>query len=173
MGQVLTRQEVLRLLRQSPPLVEGLREPEQQVQPNGLDLTMRQVSTLSSGGIISYDNKDRLLPETCPLSPGSDGAIDLKPGCYVVLYNEIVHLPADIMALGFPRSSLLRCGADIRTAVWDAGYSGRSQSLLLVHNPHGIRLQTDARVLQLVFLRLTGEVTGGYRGLFQNENISQ
>ncbi|MFW6150044.1 MAG: deoxyuridine 5'-triphosphate nucleotidohydrolase [Chloroflexota bacterium] len=173
MGQVLTRQEVLHLIGQSPPLVEGLRDPQAQVQPNGVDLTLRQISTLESGGIISYDNRDRVLPDSSPLPPDSDGALDLKPGCYLVLYNEIVHLPTDIMALGFPRSSLLRCGADIRTAVWDAGYSGRSQSLLFVHNPHGIRLQTDARVLQLVFFRLTGEVTEGYRGLFQNENISQ
>jgi dUTP pyrophosphatase len=65
----------------------------------------------------------------------------------------------------------LRGGVGIQSAVWDAGYSGRSQSLLVVHNPHGLRLGQDARVLQLVFVRLDRQVDRGYQGLFQHENI--
>jgi len=74
------------------------------------------------------------------------------------------------MALARPRSSLLRCGVTVDTAVWDAGYSGRSQSLMVVYNPLGFRLQRNARIVQLVFLRLTRE-TEGYRGAYQGENI--
>ena len=59
------------------------------------------------------------------------------------------------MALGRPRSSLLRSGVALHTAVWDAGYRGRSQSLLTVHHPEGFRLQRDARLAQLVFFRLS------------------
>ena len=92
------------------------------------------------------------------------------PGAYVITYNEIVHLPNNVMALARPRSSLLRCGVTVGTAVWDAGYSGRSQSLLVVHNTQGFRLQQNARIVQLVFLHLTGE-TEGYQGAYQEENI--
>jgi dUTP pyrophosphatase len=74
------------------------------------------------------------------------------------------------MALARPRSSLLRCGVNIGTAVWDAGYSGRSQSLMLVYNPRGFRIQKNARVAQLIFMPLTTE-TEGYSGKYQNENI--
>jgi dUTP pyrophosphatase len=74
------------------------------------------------------------------------------------------------MALARPRSSLLRCGVNIGTAVWDAGYSGRSQSLMLVYNPSGFRVQKDARVAQLVFMTLTAE-TDSYAGKYQNENL--
>ncbi len=73
------------------------------------------------------------------------------------------------MALGTARSSLLRCGVSMHTAVWDAGYSGRSQSLMVVHNPLGFRLQKNARIAQLVFLQLTRETTG-YQGVYQGEN---
>ena len=97
------------------------------------------------------------------------GFIDLLPGVYSITYNEIVNLPGNVMALATPRSSLLRCGVTVNTAVWDAGYSGRSQSLLVVYHPQGFRLQKNARVLQLVFIRLTGE-TAGYRGVYQGEN---
>jgi dUTP pyrophosphatase len=88
----------------------------------------------------------------------------------MITYNEIVHLPKDIMALGRPRSSLLRCGVTVGTAVWDAGYEGRSQSLLVVYNKLGFRVQQNARVTQLVFLTLTGE-SEGYNGIYQGENI--
>ena len=74
------------------------------------------------------------------------------------------------MALGRPRSSLLRCGVNVGTAVWDAGYSGRSQSLLVVHNPSGFSLEKNARLTQLVFFELTGE-SEGYQGIYQGENI--
>ena len=98
------------------------------------------------------------------------GFIDLLPGVYSITYNEIVNLPGNVMALATPRSSLLRCGVTVNTAVWDAGYSGRSQSLMVVYNPQGIRLQKDARIVQLVFFQLTGE-TRGYDGTYQGENI--
>ena len=98
------------------------------------------------------------------------GAIELIPGTYLITYNEIVHLPKNIMALGRPRSSLLRCGVTIGTAVWDAGYEGRSQSLLVVYNSRGVRLEKNARIMQLVFLELTGS-SEGYNGIYQGENI--
>jgi dUTP pyrophosphatase len=98
------------------------------------------------------------------------GNLDLVPGIYMITYNEIVHLPRDLMALGRPRSSLLRCGVTIGTAVWDAGYAGRSQSMLVVYNKQGFRVEKNARITQLVFLELTGE-SAGYNGIYQGENI--
>ncbi|MEZ4496947.1 MAG: deoxyuridine 5'-triphosphate nucleotidohydrolase, partial [Thermomicrobiales bacterium] len=69
-----------------------------------------------------------------------------------------------------PRSSIARSGAAIHTAVWDAGYSGRSTSLLHVINPDGLRLQRNARVTQLVFMTLSETTEHGYAGIYQNEN---
>ncbi len=95
------------------------------------------------------------------------GRVDLLPGCYLVTYNEVVNLPKNIMALAMPRSSLLRCGVSIHNAVWDAGYSGRSQSLLVVYNPQGFRLHRNARIVQMVFFLLSREVAQGYQGCFK------
>jgi len=97
--------------------------------------------------------------------------IDLIPGAYIITYNEIIHLPKNIMALAAPRSSLLRCGVTVNTAVWDTGYSGRSQSLMVVYNPQGFRIQRNARIVQLVFFQVTQE-TEGYHGAYQQENIN-
>jgi dUTP pyrophosphatase len=74
------------------------------------------------------------------------------------------------MALGRPRSSLTRSGVAIHTAVWDAGYSGRSTSLMTVHNSSGFRVQIGARVAQLVFIQLSTPDDIGYQGIYQGEN---
>ena len=89
----------------------------------------------------------------------------------MVVFNEVVHLPLDLMALGRPRSSLLRSGVAMHTAVWDAGYRGRSQALLTVYNPEGFRVQQNAGLMQLVFFRLAQPVVEGYQGRFLGENL--
>jgi dUTP pyrophosphatase len=167
---VLAARDIRRLIKHSPPLIEGYISIDEQVQTNGFDLTLRDIAVMKSAGQIAAANSQRVLSDLSPLAfDGSDG-IGLAPGSYIITYNEIVHMPPNIMALGRPRSSLLRCGVNVGTAVWDAGYEGRSQSLLVVHNPLGFTLQRNARVTQLVFFELTGE-TEGYRGIYQGENI--
>ena len=143
---------------------------DNQVQPNGVDLTIKDVAMFSSAGTIPVDNKDRVLSSVSPLVFDGLDRLDLLPGCYLVTCNEIVNLPRNIMALAYPRSSLLRCGVSVHTAIWDAGYSGRSQSLMVVYNPQGIRIYRDTRFIQLVFFYLSKEVEEGYKGVFQNEN---
>ena len=170
MGVVLSKPEIYRLLQNQPPLIEGYINLEEQVQPNGFDLTVRETALLQSPGRIAVSNNQRLVSDLAPLMFNGLGFIDLLPGAYIITFNEIVHLPKNIMALAKPRSSLLRCGVTVDTAVWDAGYSGRSQSLMVVYNSQGFRLQRNARVLQLIFLRLTEE-TEGYGGAYQGENI--
>jgi len=170
MSAVLSQQDIRRLIKQEPPLVEGYIDLEEQVQPNGIDLTLREVAMLQSSGRIAVKDSQRLISDLAPLAFDGLGFIDLMPGVYSITYNEIVHLPKNVMALATSRSSLLRCGVTVNTAVWDAGYSGRSQSLMVVYNPQGFRLQKNARIIQLVFLWLTGE-TEGYRGTYQGENI--
>lgn len=171
MTTVLSKEDILDLLKRTPPLVESLCNTEEQVQPNGVDLTVREVALLSSPGQLGIQNETRVLSSSSPLIFDALGGIDLPPGCYLVTYNEVINLPKTVMALATPRSSLLRCGVTVHTAVWDAGYSGRSQSLMVVYNPRGFQLHKDTRVVQLIFFRLSSEVTEGYQGMFQQENI--
>ena len=139
------------------------------MQPNGIDLTLREVALLQSSGKIAVNDNQRVVSNLAPLVFDGMDFIELVPGVYVITYNEVVNLPRNIMALATPRSSLLRCGVTVNTAVWDAGYSGRSQSLMVVYNPQGFRLQRNARIVQLVFFQLTEE-TEGYHGAYQKEN---
>lgn len=167
---ILAARDIRRLIEKTPPLAEGYIDLDKQVQGNGFELTLREVAELQTAGKIAMSNRERVISELAPLAfDGADG-IDLALGSYMITYNEIVHLPKNIVALGRPRSSLLRCGVSVGAAVWDAGYEGRSQSLLIVHNPLGFRVQRNARVMQLVFFELMGEADG-YQGIYQGENV--
>lgn len=167
----LDRDAIGDLILADPPLVESYLSLAEQLQPNGLDLTLREVCGLGSAGYLGRDAGQRGLSTAEPLTFGADGWLELPGGPYLITFNEIVNLPLDLMALGRPRSSLLRCGVAVHTAVWDAGYRGRSQALLAVHHPLGYRVQQGARLIQLVFFRLARPVSGGYQGRFQGENL--
>ena len=112
-------------------------------------------------------NVDRVLPATHDLGWDADGWAHLAAGPYAVTTNETVHTPLDLTLLVWPRSSLLRSGVAVHTAVVDAGYEGRLVFLLSVLNPHGFRLQRDARIAQLVAFTLAAPATEGYQGMYQ------
>ena len=167
----LDRDSIVRLINGSPPLVERYICLEDQLQPNGFDLTLREVATYQTPGSLGRCAHQREISRCQPVPANDDGFLSLGPGPYLVTFNEVVNLPKDLMALGRPRSTLLRCGVTIHTAVWDAGYSGRSQAMLMVSNPLGFRLELDARILQLVFLPLANPASEGYRGAYQGEGL--
>ena len=170
-GAALDQESLRQLIQGTPPLLEEYPSLEEQLQPNGFDLSLQQVARLTSPGALGRSNEQRQLSEVAALSFDQAGWVSLPPGSYLVTFNEIVNLPLDLMALGRPRSSLLRSGVNLHTAVWDAGYRGRSQALLVVYYEGGYRLQQGARIMQLVFFRLERPSHRGYRGRYQRENV--
>ena len=163
---ILSKNEIDELLKLDPPLVEDMIDSETQVQVNGCELTLDRIFAFAGQGAIAFDNSERVLPEFTELAFDDNGWIDLPAGSYKIISREIVHIPKDVIAIARPRSSLLRCGASVETAVWDSGYEGRSECLLLVFNERGFRLKRGARVIQLLFVGLASE-TDGYRGVYQ------
>ncbi len=173
MSGVLGRAALLARLAATPPLLSGLADVATQVQPHGIDLRLESLWRFSGAGRIGRDapgGADRALPAREAVPFDDAGAVLLTPGSYLVRFVEVVHLPTDLMALARPRSTLLRCCAALHTAVWDAGYEGRSEALLVVGNPHGLRLERGARICQLVFFPL--DTPGAaYVGAYQGENL--
>lgn len=170
MGAVLSRQEIAELIGGNTPLLSGFPDLDTQLQPNGFDLTLDEIRSFGGKGTIGVHNADRVLPDLVDIPFGPNGMAELAPGPYHITYAETVSLPVDLMAFGRPRSSLTRSGVAIHTAVWDAGYSGRSTSLMVVSNPSGFVVQQGARVAQLVFVRLSSRADQGYSGIYQGEN---
>ena len=170
-GGVLSREDILELIKTPEPLVDGYLDLDAQLQPNGFDLTLREVLQFASSGETGAGREPSVLPGYEGIPFHSDGYLHLSAGAYLVTFNEVVDLPRRVMALARPRSSLLRSGVAIHTAVWDAGYRGRSQALMTVHNPLGYRVAKDARLLQMVFMYLARPVEEGYAGRFQGREL--
>jgi dUTP pyrophosphatase len=166
---MLNDQAIRQLIKQQE-LISNYIDLEIQLQPSGFDISLESVEEFLGGGNVDFSNNERKIADTRPLESNEEGWYSLNPGCYKVVYNEVVNMPLDIAAIARTRSTLLRNGACVSTAVWDPGYKGRSSSLLIVHNPQGIRLKKNARIAQLIFYH-TGLVDEGYSGVYQRERI--
>ncbi len=142
---------------------------ESQVQPAGVDLKLDTVELLREPGVLGVS--ERRLPRGDPVEPGPDGYYMLEPGAYRVRFADIVRIPMWTVGFCYPRSSLLRMGVSLHCAVWDPGYEGRGQALLVVYNENGFRVQRGARIAQLVLARIEGSPSSGYRGAYQGEAI--
>ncbi len=167
---ILSKNEINELMKLDPPLVEDMIDPDTQIQVNGCELTVDRIFAFagagSGAGAIAFENSERVLSECTELAFDDDGWIDLPAGSYKIVSREVVHIPKDAIAIARPRSSLLRCAVSVETAVWDAGYEGKSECLLIVFNEAGFRLKRGARVVQLLFMGLASG-TGGYDGVYQ------
>jgi len=170
---MLNREEIIKLIKEKN-LVEGYFDLEVQVTPNGVDLTAGSIFEFDRQGKLDFSNKERCVPEGREVLAKKDSAGDkfgwweLERGVYKVKTNEVINLPLDLAAIAFSRTSLLRMGAFTQHGVWDAGFKGKSEFVLVVENSFGIRLKQNARVAQLVFLE-TNEVAEGYQGIYQHK----
>jgi len=166
---ILNSRQIKELI-ETKQLVSGYIDLQTQLQPAGFDLSLKEVHSFSGDGAVDYTNKERKIAPTNQMLQDADGWYILDKGCYMVVYNEIVKMPLNLVALARSRSTVLRNAAAVETAVWDPGYNGRSSSLFVVDNPSGIRLKQDARIAQLVFFTME-DTEKGYSGVYQNERI--
>jgi deoxycytidine triphosphate deaminase len=141
---------------------------DEQVQPNGVDLTLDGLERQVGTGRLGTDGRE--IGEREPVEPETteDGpAYRLEPGAYLAGYGEIVRVPEGHVGFVYPRSSLMRNSCMLHTAVWDAGYEGRGEGLLEVHHP--ILVEPGARIAQFVLARADHE--GVYEGGYQGEGL--
>jgi dUTP pyrophosphatase len=153
-------------------LVRNLRHVAQQQQPCGVDLTLRRISEWTSAATIDFDNTKRQAANISNLPFGNTShTVTLRPGAYLIDFNETVQIPRNCMASVFPRSSLWRSGVGIEAGVVDAGYEGAMGALMDVKNPKGIVLYRNAKLAQIVFEEI-GETVEGYSGIYQSSTSS-
>ncbi|MFK5603832.1 MULTISPECIES: deoxyuridine 5'-triphosphate nucleotidohydrolase [Haloferax] len=137
----------------------------EQVQPNGVDLTLEAVLEQVEPGRLGREGKTVGERRALDCADPDTETYRLDPGGYVLQYAETVHIPEDHVGFIYPRSSLMRNSCMLNTAVWDAGYEGKGEGLLEVHHP--VELERGARVAQIVLADATHDET--YDGSYQGE----
>jgi dCTP deaminase len=160
--------EFIKKLIEEKKLVEGAPNYLKQIQPNGIDLTLKQILIAKSQGFI-FKN-DKLLPEYEELEfINKDKEIwELVPNnVYIGLCNESVNLIRGLTAFHIQRSTLARSG--LRTiGLGDVGFCGQWACSITCYNPYGVRIQKNSRFTQLVFVEVKGE-TSLYNGSYQGD----
>jgi dUTP pyrophosphatase len=161
---ILNDEEIRRLIVERS-LITNYMDIEKQITPNGFDLTVEKVFEFVDEGAIGFSNEERVLPEMNELN-WKTNFIKLNKGCYKVRTNEIIKMPLNLVGIAMPRSSLLRSGVTISTGVWDAGFEGKSEFLLMVENDKGFKIWRNARVVQIIFI-ISKKVEEGYSGVYK------
>ncbi len=168
---MLNKKEIEQLIKEKN-LVEGYINLDKQLTPNGFDLSVSKIFEFDSAGDLDFSNSERVVPQGKELIPKKRKPEDkygwwqLPKGAYKVRTNEAVNLPNNLAALGFTRTSLLRMGALTQNGIWDAGFKGKGEFILVVDNPQGINIKQNARVVQLMFLAV--EETEEYQGVYKH-----
>jgi Deoxycytidine deaminase len=143
-----------------------------QIQVNGIDLRLNKVfQPISFGTVFSKEVKIPPYKEIFPESVEGMQVFALSEGYYIIEFFETIEVPNNAVGICFPRSSLLRMGCDIRTALWDSGYKGKSRALMVVYN--NVMIERGARIAQIIFVRTENKVENTYSGKYQNEGLNK
>lgn len=152
---------------------------EKDYQPSGLDLRLGDVFYLKAERDAPYGliNGEKHLPEQERLKPVlmSIGEDDYVEGWKLIPCQPYICQVEDPIQIGdnnaqfyLPRSTLLRAGVNVCTALGDLGYNGHLSFLVINYGPRPFFIQKGERFAQLVDF----EVQGGsesYDGDYQND----
>ena len=168
--------EIKRLILEKS-MIKGYRNLDEQLQPNGFDLTVEKIEYFTTDGSVWRQGKRLPLMKSLDDKgewfgyDENDEQWRLPRGEYLITFNEEINLPKDIAAISMQRSTVMRCGAMTIVGSWDAGYNGKGCNLLIVANPEGFIIDKDARVVQMHFIPISGG-NHCYNGNYQGENIN-
>lgn len=166
---VLNKKQLKQLIEEEG-LIQDFIHLETQLQPSGFDVTAAEIHRFKEEGKLDFSNSEREIPEAEKIRPEKEDEGDdygwwkLEPGAYKVVMNEKVDIPEDMIGVAHPRSSVLRMGCTIGNALWEPGYTGMGEFVLIVQNPEGVEIKENARLNQLTFEEI--DETEGYSGVY-------
>ena len=161
MTSILSGEEISSLVKRVVSADSGKQE-----QPAGYDVSVNTIHSFPKDQItLSIVKSENSVLQEVPLE--GDFYELSGPGAYFVTLNEITTIPRDAIGILLPRSTLLRNGLDVRTALFDPGYSGQPKVMLVCHRP--ARIQKFSRIGQLVIIKSDKEFTSQYAGQYQGE----
>ncbi len=149
-------------------LVRLLGLNDEQVDCAGVKLTLHSIYMIEEQGELTIYNRN--IPKYREFVCTTKCFVPM--GVYIVRYNEYIKIPNGYVGLAIPRSSLLRMGVTIHSAVWDPGYEGQGIGLMIVFNPHGVILSKGVQIAQLVYFKMSGVTKKTYNGIYKGERVN-
>lgn len=121
-----------------------------QVQPNGVDLTVKAIYRVHGKVVVPREGKVKaeMLVQPLEMKDGYWVIEHRSQEMYFVDFFETIYVPDGYVADLKTRSSLVRAGIDVVCGLWDTGFKGQLGCCLRVHND--VTLEYGARLCQLV-----------------------
>jgi len=166
--------DILLKLVKEKKLVENLSARElENPEGAGFDLRMGAVFKLKGRGYLGV--QDRVTGEAVSVGKYSScepRSIIFKPGdFYLVRTIEKVNLPANLVGILKPRSSLQRMGIYLRTTQISPGYRGALTFAMKNLGPIEVKVELGARIVHVMFAEVKGG-TALYRGQWQGGRVA-
>lgn len=141
---------------------------ENQYQPAGIDLKLGKVMILDESeevygisGNVKQLPDHKLIPETAVTIKAStlETGWLIEPHIpYIGVTKEKIKIDSNAAQIYFPRSSLLRAGVDVRTALGDPGFNGHLSFLIINHSNKPFFLKKNERFAQMIDIQVQGSI---------------
>ena len=137
-------------------------------QPDGIDLRLGKVFELKfeDGKIYGISEEQKVLPDHVEKEPDvyslGVGWL-LEPGCsYILQVDRPIHINKQSAQFYLPRSSLLRMGLSVITALGDSDFNGLLSFLCVNESTNLLFLEKGVRFTQLIDFNV--DEAGSYDG---------
>lgn len=136
---------------------------EEDYQPSGLDLRVGKVFVFGDSSIAFLHEGEKKLPQQIELPITQlhefglyDGWVLEPQRPYMFQVQEQIEIGQSNAQFYLPRSSLLRAGVNVYTALGDLGYNGHLSFLVINHRRAPFFIQQGERFAQLVDFEVRG-----------------
>ena len=146
---------------------------DNQYQPAGIDLKLGKINVFDNTDDVYaiVDNRKQLPKQVeLPESAVKVGTTKLEVGYtlephkpYIAVVDKKIKIDKDYAQIYLPRSSLLRAGVDVRTALGDPGFHGHLSFLVINHNEVPFFIKKGERFAQMINIKVD-EATSEYDG---------
>ncbi|HTZ41731.1 MAG TPA: hypothetical protein VMC07_00795 [Candidatus Omnitrophota bacterium] len=163
------------------PLIDNLSKRElENPEGCGIDLRVGEVYALEGKGFLGVEErKTSEAIKIADIKEKGEITITLPPnGYFLVKTIETIHSPGEkleiekgvwkyLMPVVYPRSTLQNCGVGFLATKTDPGYIGQLRFGIINNRNEPFEFQLGARMFNVVFEPVTGEIKRTYEGQWQ------
>jgi deoxycytidine triphosphate deaminase len=181
---ILSAKKILEL-NERYHLIENLAERElTDPEGVGIDIRVGEVFKLNGEGFLGVEDRSSPDAESIASIEKGDKEIVIKSGEYFLVKTiEKITAPSGkvevevgrenyLMPHVYPRSTLQRCGLFLKTTKTDPGYSGELTFALVNLSNSDFRLELGARIANVIFHEVVGELHRAYEGQWNDGRVS-
>lgn len=132
--------------------------------PNAIDIRLGEVFEYTSS-TFTLDGDNKQHRERKKIEPDENGFYTFTEGYYPITLDGWIEVGEHEVGLCIPRSTLIRNGVTIYTALYDSGYHGRMITAMYVSPGTVFRCRSNERVCQYIIT--DAETASLYSGSYQ------